>query len=220
MDGDIIRRFLRPLHSWLTGRLDRISLQLTQLNFDPGRDQILLSVRDAVSVAGVSVARLENAVAEVATAGLAAIRFRDAEILSAVRDLPAGSVVVVVGDGSSVELVSILRALELAPVVVDPRGLATLAGLPQPAAALVVALGEDLDEVWPSRTGRASADDLPDLVVVGISGAQEAEPAWLARVVAAVGLPTQVEGALAASSSVRALSAPRGDRSVLSARTA
>lgn len=208
------------MHSWLTGRLDRISLKLDQLNFDPGRDQILLSVRDAVSVTGVSVARLETVVAEVATAGLAAIRYRDAEILGAVRDLPAESVVVVVGDGSAVELVSILRALALAPVVVDPRSLVTLAGLPQPASALIIALGEDPDEVWSSHTTRATAADLPGLVVVGVSGTVDAAPTWLSRVVAATGLPKDVEKALGASSSIRALHAPRADRAVLSARTA
>lgn len=203
----------------MTGRLDRISRSLDQLNFDPGRDHILLSVRDAVSVAGASVTRLETAVSEVAIAGLAAIRFRDAAILNAIESLPAESVVVVIGDSTCDELVSILRAIDLVPVVVDPRSLATLESLPKPASALVIVLGEALDDVWPSHKTRAAADGLPERVAVGISGSDGAASDWLDRVVTAAGLPATVGTALQSSSSTRVVRTPRGEYSVLSAST-
>jgi hypothetical protein len=175
----MIKRIFRPSVSWLISRLDRIAAGVDQINrdgaktSDPGREQVLLSLRDSVSLVGSSVSRLEAAVSEAWLAGEPVWRFRDALAVSALVHLEAGTTVVVVGDSSAVDVVAVVRAMGLRPVVVDAVAVEAVAVLTRTAGAVVFVGGEDL--VNGVRAAEPVEAPVPAATIIGLA-LQDTDP--------------------------------------------
>ncbi len=191
----MIKRMLRPGMAWLVGRLDHIAAGVDQINrdgsktSDPARDQVLLSLRDSVSLVGSSVSRLEAAVSEAWLAGEPVWRYRDALAVAALADVEPGSTVVVVGESSAVDVVAVVRAMGLRPVVVDVSAVEAITSLAARASAVVIVGGEELVAAL-DRTDRVVAP-VPARTIVGLAVADRDPVEALGLVADTLGWPEE-----------------------------
>jgi len=162
------------LFSWLTNRLDRIAVTVDQINregskaSDAGRDQSLLSLRDAVSLLGTTTAHLEESISAGLLAGDPAWRYRDAVIVRAIDQLPAASVVGVVADSSANELVRMIQSLGYRVIVVHALAADAIQELAPVPAALVVVGTDELARLWDGSVGTINVGE-PARAVFGFA---------------------------------------------------
>ena len=159
----MIKSFLRRSATPLLGRLDRLQAGIDQVNrdgmknSDPARDLVMLSLRDSVSLLGVTTARLSTRLDERPEPDVA---FLQSVAIAALGGIASGERVAVLGDTLADRVAEVAEELGI-EVLRGPIAAASSFSFDGLAALLVLA------DRSPEPEPAARTRSLPPCVVVG-----------------------------------------------------
>lgn len=160
----MIKSFIRRSASPLLARLDRIQAGVDQVNrdgsksSDPARDLVMLSLRDSVSLLGVTTARLSEQFGEAPDPGLDYVQ---SVAIASLGRLTPGDRVVVLGDAVADRVAEAATALGLDTI---RASISSAASLSLDGAAALAVLADRL----PHPPTAEGVRDLPARVIVGV----------------------------------------------------